>query len=190
PRSDAKRIRLGDDDEIGISVSGGKRELWVQFLSQGDQLEGRLVSQQTGVTMKLDVDPRYAELPAVTAIRDSLARADRIEVDATFSGTWRDVNLDMTTNLGGLMKKASQEAIAKQLQASQQALTTKVQQAHLKHGRELEQWISQRQDQARGLLVKTDSSINEISEKIFAELGDFESQVSSRLGRLIGGALR
>jgi len=60
PQTNAESLRLGDDhDDASIMIEGGQRELWVQIRSESDQLQGRLVSKQTGVHMNLNVDPKY-----------------------------------------------------------------------------------------------------------------------------------
>ena len=107
PQMEAKPIRLGDKDDAGISIKGGQRELWVQVRTENDQIEGRLVSKQTGVKMDLNVDSKYAGTAAVKSLRESLAAVDRIEVDARFQGTWRDLDMNLNTNLGQILRTAA-----------------------------------------------------------------------------------
>ncbi len=131
PQTDAKPIRLGNDDDAGISIDGGDRELWVQIRTEGEKIEGRLVSKQTDVHMDLSVDPKFADSAAAVSLRDSLAAVDRIEIDANFAGTWKDIDLKLNTNLGQILRRASQDAIDGQIRQSKQALAAKVEKAHM-----------------------------------------------------------
>ena len=53
-----------------------RRELWVQIRSEGEQMQGRLVSKQTDVDMKLKVDHKYSQTRSGRCRwRKSLARS-------------------------------------------------------------------------------------------------------------------
>lgn len=182
PETDAKLIRLGDADDAGISIEGGQRELWVQVRSEGKQIEGRLVSKQTGVRIALSIDPKLADSAAAVSLRNSLAAVDRIEIDAGFAGTWNDVELKLQTNLGQILRRASQEAIAGQIRQSQQQLTAQVEKVHLEQSTALRQWLGEQQSEARSLLASADKSIEEMSQKVLDDVGDADAY----LGRLRG----
>ncbi len=130
PQTDAKPMQLGNEDDAGISIDGGQRELWVQLRTEGDRIEGRLVSKQTDVHMGLSTDPKYADSAVVVSLRDSLAAVNRIEIDANFAGTWKDLDLKLNTNLGQVLRRASQDAIDGQIRQSKQQLAAKVEKAH------------------------------------------------------------
>jgi uncharacterized protein (TIGR03545 family) len=189
PQTDAQSMRLGDQDDASIRIEGGQRELWVQIRSEGEQMQGRLVSKQTGIHMNLDVDPKYAETPAVVALAESLATVDRIEVDANFAGTWRDMDLDLNTNLGRIFQRAAEDAIAGQILATKRQLAKKVEQVHSQQSQELRQWLSSRQGEARTLLASADKSIEEMSRKVINEIGDADAYLG-KLRNAIGGRLR
>ena len=180
PQMDAKPIQLGDRDDAGISIDGGHRELWVQIRSVGKQMTGRLVSKQTGVQLALHVDPKYAELPAAVSIRNSLAGVDRVEVDARFEGTWKDLDLNLNTSLAGVLRRAANEAVSQQLQASKEQLAAKIDEVHLEQSRQLRQWLGSRQSEARSLLASADASVEEMSQKVMKEVGGADAY----LGRI------
>jgi uncharacterized protein (TIGR03545 family) len=182
PQTDAKSMRLGDPDDAGISIQGGQRELWVQVRTEDDRIEGRLVSKQTGVRMGLSVDPKFADSAAAVSLRDSLAAVDRIEIDAGFKGTWKDLDLTLNTNLGQILQRASQDAIDGQIRDSKQRLAAKVEKVHLEQTVALRQWLGSQQSEARSLLASADKSIEEMSQKVLDEVGDADAY----LGRLRG----
>jgi uncharacterized protein (TIGR03545 family) len=181
PQMDAKTVRLGDDDG-GISIEGGERELWVQVRTEGDKIAGRLVSKQTGVQMGLSMSAKFADSAAAVSLRDSLAAVDRIEIDANFAGTWKDLDLRLNTNLGQILKRASQDAIDGQIRQSRQQLAAAVEKAHMEQTLALRQWLGSQQSAARSLLASADKSIEEMSQKVLDEVGDADAY----LGRLRG----
>jgi uncharacterized protein (TIGR03545 family) len=189
PQTDAKPIQLGDQDEAGITISGGQRELWVQLRTEGNRIEGRLVSKQTGVQMDLTVDPKYAESAAVKSVGQSLAGVDRIEVDARFSGTWRDIDFNVNTNLGRILRRASQDAINSQVRETKLQLAAAVDQAYREQTQSLQQWLGSRQSEARDLMASADKSIEEMSQKVLDEVGDADAYLG-RLRSAIRGRLK
>jgi uncharacterized protein (TIGR03545 family) len=189
PQTDAKSMQLGDADDAAISINGGQRELWVQVKTEGDQVEGRLVSKQTGIQMGVSVNPKYADTAAVTSLQASLAAVDRIELDANFSGTWKDLDLKLNTNLGQILHRASEDAIHGQIRESQQMLAAKIEKVHAEHTAELQEWLNSHQDEALSLLATADKSIEEMSRKVLEESGQADA-VLGRLRSVIRGDLR
>ncbi len=186
PAADAKTIRLGDGDDAGISVAGGQRELWVQLRTEHDQIEGRLVSKQTGVKMDLSVDPKYAQTAAVTSLRESLSVVDRIEIDARFAGTWKDIGLEMNTNLGQIMRRAANDAIDGQMRETRQQLTAKIDKVYADQTSELRGWLSKQQGEALSLLASADTSIEEMSAKVLNEVGVADEYLGKLRGAIRG----
>ncbi len=189
PQTDTDSMRFGGDGDANITVAGGQRELWVQVRCEGDQMQGRLVSKQTGVRMNLNVEEQYAQTPAVVSLQQSLAAVNSIEMDADFSGTWRDMDVKLNSNLGQIFQRATQDAIAGQFQATKQQLAKKVTDAHLKQSVELRNWLGSRQTEARSLLASADKSIEEMSRKVINEMGDADAYLG-KLRTAIQGRLR
>ena len=189
PQTDAKPLQLGRGQKAGISIEGGRRELWVQVQSRGDQLQGRMVSKRTGVAMNLTLDPRYAETAAAKSLESSLAGVDQIEIDANFAGTWSDIDLNLNSNLGQIFRRATQEAIDGQIRASREQLAARMQQVHLEQSLALRDWLGAQQSEARSLLVSADRSIEEMSQKVLDEVGDADAYLG-KLRSAIRGPLR
>jgi uncharacterized protein (TIGR03545 family) len=187
PNMDAKSIRLGNPKDAQMSIVGGQRELWVQVRTEGDQLSGRLVSKQTGMKMDLEVDPKYADTIAVTTFRDSLSTVDRIEIDANFSGTWRDLDLSLSCNLDQILKRASREAIAGQMEDVKAKWAAKIEKAHYEQAASLQQWLVSQQTQARSLLADADRSIQEMNQKVLDEVGNADAYLGKLRGAIRGG---
>lgn len=171
PTMEAKPIRLGNDREAGMSIEGGERELWVQLRSDAGKIEGRLVSKQTGVRMDISVDPMIAKSAAVISLRESLSAVNRIEMDARFAGTWDNIDLKLNTNLGQIMQRAARDAIDGQLRQSRELLAAKIDKAHAEQTTELRNWLGKQQSEALTLLASADKSIEEMSAKVFNEVG-------------------
>ena len=87
----------------------------------------------------------------MVSLADSLATVDTIEVDANFAGTWKDLDLNMNTNLGQIFYRATQDAIAGQMLATKQQLTDKIEQAHLQQSLELRARSARRRAVVHGL---------------------------------------
>ncbi|NNE00255.1 MAG: TIGR03545 family protein [Pirellulaceae bacterium] len=189
PQTDADAMKLGNPNDARITIEGGQRELWVQLRTEGENISGRLVSKQSGLKMHLQVDPRYAQSPAAVALGQSLAAVDNIEVDATFDGTWRDLDLQLNSNLGQIFQSAARDAVAGQIQTSKRKLAVKVEETHLRESVALRKWLDSRQTEAKTLLASADASIKEMRDKVVNEVG----QADAYLGKLrsaIEGQLR
>ncbi|QDT12476.1 TIGR03545 family protein [Planctomycetes bacterium K23_9] len=189
PQTEAKELTLGDDDDAGISIQGGQRELWVQLRSEGERISGRFVSKQTGLKMKLNVDSKYADSPAAVSLGQSLAAVDKLEVEATFAGTWKDMGLQLNSNIGQIFKTAAQNAVASQIETSKRDLALKIEETHLRESLELRKWLEGQQSEANELLASADQSIKEMRNKVVREVG----QADAYLGKLrsaIEGRLR
>ena len=132
PAMQASPMRLGESkqDKMAVAIAGGQREVWVQMSSQGDRLQGRMVSQQVGVQMRLDTPSEFAATAAAQTLNQSLAGVDRIDIDVKFEGRWNDLDLNLDTNLDEVFRSAAEGAIAKQLEVSRQQLTAKVDRLH------------------------------------------------------------
>ena len=189
PEMEAKPMRLGDDDKAGLEVSGGIRELWVQLRMQGKKIDGRLVSKQTGVQMGLNIDPKFADTAAATSLSQSLSAVDQIEIDATFAGTWSDLDLQVKTNVGQILNRASRDAVDQQIRASKQMLAAKVDKAYADETMALQRWLGNQQSEARSLLANADKSIEAMSQKVLDEVGDADAYLG-KLRSAIRGRLR
>ncbi|TWT95696.1 TIGR03545 family protein [Neorhodopirellula pilleata] len=189
PQMKADSMRLGDRDKAAVAISGGQREVWVQLDSRGEKVQGRLVSKQIGVNMRLDIAGKAGNSALVMTMNQSLAGVDTIEVDAAFAGDWRDMDLQLNTNLGRVFNEAASGAIAKQLEVSKAKLAAKVEQTHREQLLELREFMSKQQTEAQGLLAKADQSIEEMSQKVLAEVGDADSYLG-KLRTSFGKSLR
>lgn len=186
-RADAMQLAAGKD--VGVQIAGGQREVWVQLDTQGEQLKGRMVSKQTGVAMRMDVRGSAANSAAAIAMNESLAGVEQIEIDATFEGTWRDIDLRLNTNLGSVFRDAAQGAIAKQVEVSKAKLAAEVDKAHREQTLVLREWMTKRQTETQGLLASADAAIEEMSQKVLAEVGGAD-QYLGKLRTAFGKSLR
>ncbi|MCM2374477.1 TIGR03545 family protein [Aporhodopirellula aestuarii] len=182
-------VRLGDGSDVAVAISGGQREVWVQLNSHGDDVQGRLVSKQVGVNMHIAVDGDAANSAAVVSMNQSLANVNTIEVDAAFTGNWKELDLDLNTNLGNAFSDAAKGAIAKQLEVSKAKLAAKVEAVHREQMLSMREWMSKQQTEAQTLLASADRSIEEMSQKVLAEVGDADSYLG-KLRTSFGKSLR
>jgi hypothetical protein len=161
----------------------------VQLSSRGEQLEGRLVSKQTGVNMRLDVQGDAGTSAAAIQMNQSLANVDQVEIDAEFNGTWDDIDLKLNTNLGRVFNDAAKTAIASQMEASKAKVAAKVNEAHREQMLELNEWMLAQQNQAQSLLAKADKSVEDLSRKILSEINGAD-QYLGKLKTAFGSSLR
>ncbi len=166
PQADAPNLDLGSDRNASVAVTGGKREVFVTMRSEGDQVQGRFSSRQVGVRLGLDVDSKYASLPATQALRDSLGRVSEITIDAGFSGTWDQLSTTIDTNLGDILRDAATDAVASQVAASKQQMTEKVRSAYAAEQGKLQDWFVAKQVDAQSLTNRADSLLAELSRKL------------------------
>jgi uncharacterized protein (TIGR03545 family) len=190
PEMKAEKMRLGGSSSTALAVNGGRRELWIQVRTEGNQVEGRLVSKQTGVEMDLNVESKYAKSAGVQSIRNSLAAVDRIEIDANFNGTWKKLDLDLNTNLGQVLRRAGEDAVADQMRESKAKLAAEINKVHTEQTMELRKWLGGQAGEARTLLASADKSIEELSRKVLTEANDAQEMLGSRLRSAVMGKLR
>ncbi|MCP4942552.1 MAG: TIGR03545 family protein [Planctomycetaceae bacterium] len=186
PEINAEPLRIGEDGETSIQITGGQRELWVQIKTEGDQLEGRLVSKQTGVSLDLSTPAKFANSAAAESLRESLSFVDRIEMDAKFSGTWRDLDLNLTSNLGQVLRRAGEDAIARQVADSKRQLAATIRQEHTNQSLALQQWLGSRQNEAQSLLANAEKFIDEMGRKVQNEVGDADAYLGKLRGAIRG----
>ncbi|MCO8122721.1 TIGR03545 family protein [Stieleria sp. TO1_6] len=189
PQSDAPQLRLGSDSSTMVSVTGGKREVWVQMRSEGDQIQGRFVSKQTGVRIGLDVDSKYDSLPATTALQQSLAAVDTVTIDAGFEGTWDQMAMQMDTNLGKILRDAVDQAVSQQVDAAKQQLTARVQQAYADEGAKLNQWFKLKQIDAQSMTAQVDGMIDDLGKKLLDGVDSSDATIG-RINDILRSRLR
>ena len=183
PSVNAQDFRLGKGDEATIAVDGGRRELWIRMQIRGDDIDGRLVSKQTGVDLRLDVSKQLADTAAVTSLTESLRAIDRVEIDAKFAGTWKSMDVDVQSNLGRSLQLAARQAMREQIDATRAELTQRLAAVQAEETAKLQRWISEHQAGATALLAKTDATIEEMSRNVIDQMGDADAY----LGRLNTG---
>ncbi len=186
PEIQSEPLRIGKDGETSIQINGGQRELWVQIKTEGDQLQGRLVSKQTGVSLDLSTPEKFSDFAAVESLRESLSFVDRIEIDARFSGTWRDLNLNLTSNLGQVLRRAGEDAVARQVADSKRQLAATIRQEHTNQSIALQQWLGSRQNEAQSLLANAEKFIDEMGRKVQNEVGDADAYLGKLRGAIRG----
>lgn len=189
PQSTAPAIKLGDDQRAMVSLSGGKREVWVQMRSEGKQIQGRFVSKQTGVRLGLDVDSKYDSLPAAEALRESLAGVDVVTIDAGFEGTWDKLSMNMDTNLGKVLGDAANQAIDRQLAASKQQMAEKVEKAFSAEQEKLFVWFNEKQVDTQTLTAKADSLLEDLGKKLLDGVDSSEVTIG-RMNDFLNGRFR
>ena len=189
PQSNAPTVQLGDDRHAMVSLAGGKREVWVQMRSEGDQVQGRFVSRQTGVRLGLDVDSKYDTLPATEALRESLAGVDSVTIDAGFEGTWEKLSMHMDTNLGNVLRDAADDAVHRQLIASKQQMTEKVQRAFEQEQTKLTTWFQQKEIDAQSLTAKADVLLEDLGKKLLDGVDSSEVTIG-RMNDFLNGRFR
>ncbi|WP_372896365.1 TIGR03545 family protein [Stieleria sp.] len=189
PQSQAPETRLGDDSRAMVKVSGGKREIWVQMRSEGEQIQGRFVSKQTGVRLDLEVDSKYESLSATQALRESLAAVDAVTIDAGFEGRWDHLSMNMETNLGDILRDAAQTAITQQVAASKQQMKQKVQQTFDQEQAKLAAWFNQQQVAAQSLTAKADGLLEDLGKKLLDGVDSSEVTIG-RMNEFLNGRFR
>ncbi len=189
PATPASSIRMGKRGSAAVLVDGGQREIWLQIVMRGEDVRGRLVSRTEGVRMQFDAPKAGLAAPAAAAINASLAQVNHVEIEATFNGRWDDLDLDLNTNLGGILDTALHGAVDQQLADSRQRLTAEVDRQHREQTLKLREWLSTQQAEAQSILAKAVASIEAMDQKVAAEIGGADKYLG-KLRTAFGSALR
>ncbi|MEO1614365.1 MAG: TIGR03545 family protein [Planctomycetota bacterium] len=186
PQSDAEDMDLGDDGNTRLSISGGKREIWVQMRSEGDQVQGRFVSKQTGVRIGLDVNSQFADLPATRTLRNRLSEVDGITIDAGFQGTWDDLSMNLNSNLGKLLKDATREALDEQIAVSKAKMRRKVEDTFATEHAKLLTWFNEQTSEVESLTAKADEVLQGMGRKLIDGVPSSEVTIG-RMNKFLNG---
>jgi len=186
PEVSAPNLKIGDSDSISLEMQNGRLELWAQLDAKGSQMQGRLVSRRVGTSIDVVSSAEAADTVLVSSLKRSLSSVDRVEVDASFNGSWDDMNVEISTNLTQVFKSGMDQAIAAQLTATRAELASKLNATYQAQMADLQTFLTAEQTQARNLVAKADSTIQELSTKILSESGSADAY----LGRLRGGVLK
>lgn len=180
PTMDGDAMSLGKPGEAEFAVDGGNRELWIQIHTEGDQVNGHLISKQTGVRLSLETNEETAQLAAVKSLAGSLDAINQITVDARFNGTWdqfrssdswNDLAFNINTNLGRELQSAAKDAIAQQALASRELVTGKINSAFAQQQSQLADWIKTHEAKAQEMLALSDSMLESIGNQVVNEMG-------------------
>ena len=173
PEMAGAQFNLGDQGGTEIQIDGGRRELWVRLRLEDDQVDGRLVSKQSDVDMRLNVDGAIGESFAAKSLAQSLQSIDRVEVNASITGTLDRLELGgLQTNLDRALKLAANDAVKGQIAASKLAMADRIAQVHQEESARLRDWIASHEGQADQMLARADSIIETTRQKILGEIGD------------------
>jgi uncharacterized protein (TIGR03545 family) len=182
----APAIQLGDRDSVSLDVHDGRMEVWAEVNMVGNDLQGRLVSRRLGSKIDLQSSPSMANSVVVSNLKNTLSDVDRLEFDATFVGTWTDLNVDISTNLAQVMKTGMERAVAAQAMVTRAELTAKLDATYQTQVAELQSFMAAEQSQARNLVAKADKTIQSYSEKVVNE----STSPEFYLGRLRSGEFK
>lgn len=180
PTADAPTIRLGSNDTIDLDIRDGRVEWWVELQTQGEQLRGRLVSRRVDTRIELDAPERISRSVMFTSLQGTLAGIDQVQVEATLTGTWKDPEVAIQTNLTEILRTGVREAAQQQLVDTRKRLESELDRAYAKQLRELQDWLANQQTQANEVVAKANRTVQEAQGKIVAET----QKADAYLGRL------
>ncbi len=186
PEIQPPTLRLGSSDNLKLDVRDGRLELWVQLDTRGEQLTGRLVSRRAETQINLQAPEKVARTPMFGTLHNALAGVDQIEIDAQFQGTWSDLDVDVSTNLTGILNTAVREATALQIAATREKMEAEINRIHARELTELQQWLVSQQTKSNELLTQADSTVQEISRKVLSETGKADAYLGRLRGNLPG----
>ncbi len=182
PEIQAPTMRLGSSDALDLDIRDGKMELWVQLNTSGDQIEGRLVSRRLGTRIELSGPDKVVRTPMFTTLQNTLAAVDRVEVDASFVGTWKDPEFQISSNLTEVLKTGLRDATTGQIAATREKMESEVNRVYADQVGELQSWLATQQVKTNELLAKADNTVQDISRKVMTET----NKADAYLGRLRG----
>ena len=182
-------LRLSGGKRVDLSLSGGERQLWVQLESVDDQIRGQIRSKQVGVDVRVNVHGEAAGSAAAVAMNESLSEVNQVEIDAAFHGDWRNIQLELNTNLATALRNAAGIAVNRQVEVAKQKVTEEVHRAHREQALALREWMREQEGEAQALLASADQAIEEMSQKVLREAGGAERYLG-KLRSNFGDVLR
>lgn len=186
PEIKAPTVRLGSSENVKLSVRDGRLELWVQLDTHGEQMSGRVVSRRAGTQIELQGPEKVTQTPMFDTLHTALAGIDQIEIDARFQGTWDDWDVNLGTNLTGVLNTAVREAAALQIAETREKLEAEIDRIHARELSELQEWLVSQQTKSTELLTQADTAVQEISRKVLSETGKADAYIGRLRGHLPG----
>ncbi len=186
PEIKAPTIRLGSADNVKLSVRDGRLELWIQLDTRGEQMSGRVVSRRAGTRFELQGAEKVTRTPMFSTLHTALADINQIEIDARFQGTWSDWDIQLGTNLTGILNTAVREAATRQLAETREKLEAEVNRIHQRELAELQDWLVSQQAKSNELLSQADNAVQEVSRKVLSETGKADAYIGRLRGNLPG----
>ncbi len=183
PELELPAQKLGKGSDASIVIDGGKLNLWVDIDTCGDTIEGRLVSRQSDTKLQFSTKPEIERIVVVQSLQKSLSEIHTVDVDATFKGTWRRMDLAVNTNLSTCISDSVQTALQEQVDATRLKLAQQVEKAYQKQTTELQDWLSKQQSGTRDLVAQTDRIIDDMNKKVVSEM----ESADAYLGKLRAG---
>lgn len=179
-------VRLGSSDNVKLSVRDGRLELWVQLDARGEQMSGRVVSRRAGTRLELQGPDKIAQTPMFATLNSAFTGINQIEIDARFQGTWSDWDINLATNLTGILNSAVREAAALQIAETREKLEAEVNRIHERELAELQEWLVSQQAKSNELLTQADSAVQEVSRKVLSETGKTDAYIGRLRSNLPG----
>ncbi|MEL6898152.1 MAG: hypothetical protein AAFP90_18795, partial [Planctomycetota bacterium] len=165
--------KIGKSDQLAVSVDGGPTEIWLQINTVGEEFSGRLVSQQNDARIRIAADNRVKNTVVMQTISQRLNAIDKLNVDATFSGTWngqtpklQDVAVD--SNVTQVLQDGWQQGVQAQVADARRVLQARMDLACQTQQQQLNQWLNEKQEDLGSLVGDLDEQI----QKQVAQLTD------------------
>ncbi|QDV69501.1 AsmA family protein [Rosistilla carotiformis] len=171
PQLPINTLAVGESKQTSIRLEPGGVELWVQMTVEGEQVDGKLISQMRNTHVSAEIPSNKYNAALVSSLTDSLQNVREVNVEARFGGRWDTMKINVASNLSGLFSSAVKNGVTAQTAATKQQLMGLADNAYRDQVGQLQVWLTQQQTQVRKTLTDVDGSVEEISQKLVKQLG-------------------
>ena len=113
---------FGNPDRLELTASTGTVHIWLEAEIVGDQIEGRLLTKQSEVSLSASMDGMAVSAPFVRRLSDELRHVNTIETEAVMTGDVYHPDFQFRSNLGVTLGTAVRQAFSEEIAASQEML--------------------------------------------------------------------
>jgi uncharacterized protein (TIGR03545 family) len=162
---------LGNPEQLALSVSPGKIQMTAFVDVKGGYLSGQLMLRESNVRLTPSLGDKYGGERLASQLGEALAQVDTVEVAIDLSGTLREPNWKLRSNLGPQLADAVSGAFQRELDARMRQLAAEVQTRADQELAQFEQVLLARQRSVLEKLQLSDSEISQLGRLVSAQMG-------------------
>jgi uncharacterized protein (TIGR03545 family) len=175
---------FGDPERLELTASPGSIHIWLEAELVGDQIEGRLLTKQTNVSLSAKMDG-MAVSPFIQRLSSELQHLNTIETEAVMTGDVYRPDFQFRSNLGLMLGSAVRQAFSEEISANQEMLARMVQSRIDRDVIDISRTVETKQLEFYGMRQFIDGWVQYMVRNIMTQVGPQNTAVQGVLRRIL-----